>query len=70
MACSQAPDLANNVEALLVAVKSTRDFEAELAQRFSAAKPPEDAANVPLHSPSSAENCLSASPVGAVNAAK
>ncbi len=30
----QAPELANNVEALLVAVKATNDFEQEMAKRF------------------------------------
>ncbi len=30
----QAPELANNVEGLLVAVKATNDFEQEMAKRF------------------------------------
>ena len=31
---SRMAELANNVEALLLAVKSTNDFEAEMARRF------------------------------------
>ena len=31
---SKAAELVNNVEALLLAVKSTNDFEAEMARRF------------------------------------
>ena len=31
---SRGAELANNVEALLLAVKSTNDFEAEMARRF------------------------------------
>lgn len=31
---SRGQDLVNNVEALLLAVKSTNDFEAEMARRF------------------------------------
>lgn len=31
---SQAAELGANVEGLLIAVKSTRDFEAEMAQKF------------------------------------
>jgi hypothetical protein len=31
----QAPELSSNVEALLVAVKATNDFEQEMAKRFS-----------------------------------
>lgn len=47
--CSvQAADLSGNVEALLVAVKSTNDFEAELAQKFGAAKPAEEPQTVSL----------------------
>ncbi len=32
--CLQAADLSNHVEALLMAVKSTNDFEAEMSQKF------------------------------------
>ncbi len=32
--CAQGPELAGNVEALLVAVKATNDFEADMARRF------------------------------------
>ena len=30
----QAPELGNNVEGLLVAVKATNDFESDMARRF------------------------------------
>ena len=30
----QAPELSNNVEGLLVAVKATNDFESDMARRF------------------------------------
>ena len=43
----QAAELANNVEALLMAVKSTNDFEAEMAHRFGGGPPAdEDQENV------------------------
>lgn len=32
---SKGAELVNNVEALLLAVKATNDFEAEMARRFS-----------------------------------
>ena len=43
----QAAELPNNVEALLMAVKSTNDFEAEMAHRFGGGPPTkEDQENV------------------------
>lgn len=43
----QAGDLTNQVEALLMAVKATNDFEAEMAQKFGGAQAqPEENENV------------------------
>ena len=38
----QAAELANNVEALLMAVKSSNDFEAEMAHRFGGGPPTDE----------------------------
>ena len=45
----QAPDLSNHVEALLMAVKTTNDFEAEMAQKFGGKQGSPDEADSVRH---------------------
>lgn len=47
---SKAAELANNVEALLLAVKSTNDFEAEMARRFGGTNSEDSEHEVPCQS--------------------
>ena len=47
--CVQAGELGGNVEALLMAVKATNDFEAEMARRFGGGQDGSEADQVRTH---------------------
>ena len=48
---SKGQELVNNVEALLLAVKSTNDFEAEMARRFGGSISEDTEHEVPIPCP-------------------